>query len=102
MAIGILAWLQPDGHPLADLDDQQWFRYLAEPTCCVPFPSFPCALSEGERVLWQLQGEGGTWGAGKELSGLWALQRLWVRFGHQDEHTERVGDVEKCILIFGN
>lgn len=75
-----LAW--PAGHPLVSFDDQQWFRYLAEPICCVPFPSFLCAVSEGDRALWQLQGEGGTWGAGKELLGLWALpealDKIWA------------------------
>lgn len=46
----------PAGQPLAGFDDEQWFRYLAEPTCCFPFPSFPRAVSEGDRALWQLQG----------------------------------------------
>lgn len=76
------ARLWPAGRPLAGSDDQRWFRYLAEPTCCVPFPSFPGAVSEGDRALWQLQGEGGTWDAGKELLGLWALpeplDKIWA------------------------
>lgn len=54
------ARILPAGQPLAGFDDQQQFRYLAEPTCCVPFPSFACAVPEGDRALWQLQGEGKT------------------------------------------
>lgn len=39
---------------------------------------------------------------GRSCLGYGHFWRLWIRFGHEDEHAERVRVVEKCILTFGN
>lgn len=76
------AQLWPAGHPLAGFDDQQWFKYLAEPTSVSHFFHFhvwclnmtePCGNCREKEALGVLR---------KELMGLWAfpeaLAKIWT------------------------